>query len=291
MNLKDPAASVFNTAHLINIKGRLMDLSKPKVMGILNVTPDSFYDGGKFTDRTAILRQARKMLQDGVDIIDIGGQSTRPNAKPLSAKSELKRVLPAIQSVLDRFPQAMLSIDTWFADVAGRCIEEGVAMVNDVSAGSMDKNMFKTVGGMGVPYVLMHMKGNPQNMQQSPRYRNVTLEVTEFLAKKISRLRQAGVVDIIVDPGFGFGKTVSHNFELLNHLSDLRTTGCPLLAGLSRKSMIYKSLNIKPIKALNGTTALNMAALIQGASILRVHDVKEAKEVCLLFEELRKSDT
>jgi dihydropteroate synthase len=291
MNLKAPDAAVFNTTHLINLKGSLMDLSKPKVMGIINVTPDSFYDGGKYTEMGPIIKQVRNMLRDGADIIDIGGQSTRPNAKMVSAKTELKRVLPVVESILEKFPKTILSIDTWYSEVAGRCIERGAAMVNDVSAGRIDKNMYKTVGKLRVPYVLMHMKGTPKTMQLAPRYRDVSQEVVSFLIKEISKLRAAGVVDIVVDPGFGFGKTVTHNFELLNKLERLKLTGCPLLAGVSRKSMIYKTLNTSAKNALNGTTALNMVALIKGARILRVHDVKEAKEVCQLFEQLENQGT
>lgn len=286
MNLKARNETVFNTAHLINVKGRLMDFKTPKVMGILNVTPDSFYDGGKFTQGKAYLRQARKMLREGVDIIDIGGQSTRPNAKTVTEKAELKRVLPVVQAILEAFPAATLSIDTWYSEVAGRCIEAGAAIVNDVSAGRIDRNMYKTVGSLKVPYVLMHMKGTPKTMQQAPRYRDVTKEVVAFLLKEMSKLRSAGVLDIMVDPGFGFGKSIQHNFELLNQLETLKLTGCPILAGVSRKSMIYKTLNTSTQKALNGTTALNMVALMKGARILRVHDVKEAKEACLLFDQL-----
>jgi dihydropteroate synthase len=252
-------------------------------MGILNVTEDSFYDGGKFTHTAAILRQARKLIRDGSDILDLGGQSTRPGAKHVSEKAELRRVLPAVKSILDKFPDTILSVDTWYSEVAGKCVEAGAAMVNDVSAGRIDSNMYKTVAKLKVPYVLMHMKGRPGNMQVNPRYRDVTNEVADFLIKEVNRLRKLGVIDIVVDPGFGFGKTIDHNFQILKSLGQLRLTGCPILAGLSRKSMIYKTLDIKSKEALNGTTALNMVALMNGASILRVHDAKEAKQAIKLF--------
>ncbi|MFM7053429.1 MAG: dihydropteroate synthase [Bacteroidota bacterium] len=277
---------VFNTPNLLNVGGRLLDLQTPKVMGILNVTDDSFYDGGKFTHTASILRQAGKLIRDGADIVDIGGQSTRPGAKHLSEKAELRRVLPAVKSVLDKFPEAILSVDTWYSEVAGKCVEAGVAMVNDVSAGKIDTNMYKTLSKLKVPYVLMHMKGRPGNMQVNPRYRDVTTEVADFLLKEVSRLRKLGVVDIVVDPGFGFGKTIEHNFQLLKNLNHLKLIGCPILAGLSRKSMIYKTLDINSKNALNGTTALNMVALMNGAKILRVHDAKEANEAIMLFNKM-----
>lgn len=287
MNLKVQQDPVFNIPKLINVRGRLLDLSEPRVMGILNVTTDSFYDGGKFTHTAAILRQARKMIQEGADILDIGGQSTRPGARHVSEKSELRRVLPAVKSILDKFPEVVLSVDTWYSEVAGRCVEAGAAMVNDVSAGRVDTSMYRTVAQLKVPYVLMHMKGIPGTMQANPRYRDVAKEVSAFLIKEVARLRKLGVMDIVVDPGFGFGKTVDHNFQLLKNLAQLKLTGCPILAGLSRKSIIYKTLDIKSKDALNGTTALNMIALMNGASILRVHDAKEAKEAIKLFIKLK----
>ncbi|MFM7176052.1 MAG: dihydropteroate synthase, partial [Bacteroidota bacterium] len=242
--------------------------------------------GGKFTHTASILRQAGKLIRDGADIVDIGGQSTRPGAKHLSEKAELRRVLPAVKSVLDKFPKAILSVDTWYSEVAGKCVEAGVAMVNDVSAGKIDTNMYKTLSKLKVPYVLMHMKGRPGNMQVNPRYRDVTTEVADFLLKEVSRLRKLGVVDIVVDPGFGFGKTIEHNFQLLKNLNHLKLIGCPILAGLSRKSIIYKTLDINSKNALNGTTALNMVALMNGAKILRVHDAKEANEAIMLFNKM-----
>lgn len=287
MNLKVQQDPVFNIPKLINVRGRLLDLSEPRVMGILNVTTDSFYDGGKFTHTAAILRQARKMIREGADIVDLGGQSTRPGAKHVSEKTELRRVLPAVKSILDKFPDVVLSVDTWYSEVAGRCVEAGASMVNDVSAGRVDTNMYRTVAQLKVPYVLMHMKGMPGTMQVNPRYRDVANEVSVFLIKEVARLRKVGVMDIMVDPGFGFGKTVDHNFQLLKNLAQLKLTGCPILAGLSRKSMICKTLDIKSKDALNGTTALNMVALMNGASILRVHDAKEAKETINLFIKLK----
>ena len=286
MNLKAQPDPVFNIPKLINVRGRLLDLSEPRVMGILNVTTDSFYDGGKFTHTEAILRQASKLIRGGADMVDIGGQSTRPGAKYVSEKTELRRVLPAVKSILDKFPEVILSVDTWYSEVAGRCVEAGAAMVNDVSAGRVDSNMYHTVAQLKVPYVLMHMKGMPGTMQANPRYRDVTKEVVAFLIKEAARLRKMGVVDVVVDPGFGFGKTIDHNFQLLKNLDQLKLTGCPILAGLSRKSMICKTLDIKSKDALNGTTALNMIALMNGASILRVHDAMEARETIRLYSKM-----
>lgn len=287
MNFEDQMNPVFNTPMLLNVGGKLLDLQIPKVMGILNVTDDSFFDGGKFTHTAAILRQAGKLIREGADIVDIGGQSTRPGAKHVSEKTELRKVLPAVKSILDKHPETILSVDTWYSEVAGKCVEAGAAMVNDVSAGRIDTNMYKTVAKLKVPYVLMHMKGRPGNMQANPRYRDVTNEVSDFLIKEVNRLRKLGVIDIVVDPGFGFGKTIDHNFQLLKNLGQLKMTGCPILAGLSRKSMIYKTLDINPKEALNGTTALNMMALMNGSNILRVHDVKEAVQTIKLFNKIK----
>lgn len=283
MNFEDQMNPVFNTPTLIRVRGKLLDLRTPKIMGILNVTDDSFYDGGKFTHTPAILKQAHKLIREGADIVDLGGQSTRPGARLVSEKAELRRVLPAVKSIIDKFPEVVLSVDTWYSEVAGQCVAAGAAIVNDVSAGKVDKNMYRTVAQLKVPYVLMHMKGMPGTMQVNPRYRDVANEVSEFLVKEVARLRKLGVLDIVVDPGFGFGKTIDHNFQLLKNLAHLKLTGCPILAGLSRKSMICKTLDIKSKDALNGTTALNMAALMNGANILRVHDAKEAKQAIKLF--------
>jgi len=277
------STALFNNYNQINCRGKLLDLSAPKVMGILNLTPDSFFDGGKFTEEKAIIKQAGKMLSEGADIIDVGAHSTRPGAKIVSEATELKRLLPAINSILAKYPDAIISVDTFRASVARKCIDTGAAIVNDVSGGDLDKKMFSTVTELNVPYILMHMKGTFATMQKDPVYKDVVSEVTGHLLKKITKLRKMGLRDLIIDPGFGFGKTVEHNYELLNALPSFGLHGCPVLAGISRKSMICKVLKINPEKALNGTTALNMVALMKGASLLRVHDVKEAVEVVKLY--------
>lgn len=269
----------------INCNGRLLDLSKPHVMGILNVTPDSFFDGGKHTHLPDILRQAEKMLTEGAAILDVGGASTRPGAAEVSAQAELDRTIPAIEAILGAFPGTIISIDTWRASVAEAAIRAGASLVNDISGGNLDADMFPTVGRLKAPYILMHMQGTPQTMQHNPEYQDVVTEVLDFFIEKTIALRQFGVDDIVLDPGFGFGKTVAHNFTLLKHLQTFKTVlGMPTLAGISRKSMICKALGIKPAQALNGTTALHMLALEQGATLLRAHDVHEAKETIALWE-------
>lgn len=276
----------FNTGNIINLGGFPVDLSSPAVMGILNVTPDSFYDGGKFTQEKAIIKQAGKLLAEGALLIDIGAQSTRPGSRPVSTRTELNRLLPAIDAVKNKFPSACISIDTSRAQVAEKAVRAGAVMINDVSGGD-DPDMFHTIASLQVPYVLMHIRGAPATMQHNPEYDDVTGEVFSTLLMKVSMLRALGVHDIITDPGFGFGKTVSHNYRLLHDLPVFRQLGCPVLAGISRKSMICRVLGVKPADALNGTTALNMAALMKGASILRVHDVQEAVETVKLYRELR----
>ena len=270
----------------INCGGRLLDLRVSRVMGILNVSPDSFYDGGRYIVESAILRQVEKMLVDGADIIDVGGMSSRPGATIISEKEEMGRVLPTIKAILKRFPACILSVDTIRSDVARSAVGEGVGMINDISAGELDERMFSTVAELSVPYVLMHIRGIPKTMQDDPAYKDVTLEILDYLIAKVGRLRELGVKDIVIDPGFGFGKTVGHNFELLGSLDVLGILGLPVLVGLSRKSMIHKTLGVTAGEALNGTTALHVVALERGAKILRVHDVKEAKEVIRLFEQL-----
>ncbi|HMT28851.1 MAG TPA: dihydropteroate synthase [Bacteroidia bacterium] len=287
MKMYPNSPSVLNISRLINCRGKLLDLSTPRVMGILNVTPDSFYDGGKFTESKAIIKQVGKMLINGASIIDVGAQSTRPGAKIISEKTEKSRLIPAIDAIMNKFPEAILSVDTFRASVVIAAIEKGASIINDVSGGNFDKEMFKTAGKLNVPYILMHMQGSPETMQKDPKYKDVVSEVTAFFLNKIAKLKKAGVTDIIIDPGFGFGKTVEHNYKLLNNIRTLEMTGHPVLAGISRKSMICKVLKVNPDKALNGTTALNMAALINGASILRVHDVKEAVEVVRLYDALK----
>lgn len=274
-----------NKSFFINCKGRLLDLSQPVVMGILNLTPDSFYDGGRLGDLDALLRRAEQMVAAGVAIFDVGGASTRPGAAEVEEAVELARVLKPVEALVARFPDVPVSIDTWRASVAKAAVAAGASIVNDVSAGKMDAGMYEAVAQLDVPYILMHMQGRPQNMQQQPGYENVVTEVLDFLIREIGQLRALGIKDVVLDPGFGFGKTLEHNFTLLQNLHVFEAvTGLPVLAGLSRKSMICKALGVKPEHALNGTTALHMVALQQGARILRVHDVKEAAEVVRLHQ-------
>jgi dihydropteroate synthase len=272
----------------LSCRGRLLDLSHPVVMGILNVTPDSFYDGGRYTESDAWLQQAEKMLSEGAAILDIGGASSRPGAVEVEETEEIRRVTAAIGTILHRFPETLISVDTWRASVAQAAVEAGAVIVNDISAGRLDPDMYETVAALDVPYILMHMKGTPADMQQKPVYENVVTEVLDFIIAEVQRLRGLGIKDIVVDPGFGFGKTIQHNFELLKNMHVFgKVTGLPVLAGLSRKSMTYKFLGISPDQALNGTSALNMVALQQGASILRVHDVREAVQVVQLWRVMR----
>ena len=276
-------------AMTINCKGRLLDLSTPLVMGILNLTPDSFHDGGKYRDMDEILRHTEQMLTEGADIIDIGGMSSKPGSKIIAIEEELARVIEPIKAIQKHFRDAILSIDTIHAQVAEAALENGVSIVNDISAGAMDEGMIPTVARLGTPYIIMHMQGTPENMQDAPFYTNVVTEVMDNLAERVRVCRIAGIKDIIIDPGFGFGKTNEHNFQLLKGLSLFKMLSCPMLAGLSRKSMITKTLGIKNADALNGTTVLNTIALLNGTNILRVHDVKEAKEAVKLVAEIGKS--
>jgi dihydropteroate synthase len=271
----------------INIKGRLLDLRHPRIMGIINVTEDSFYPGSRYTSDEEILAIAGKMLEEGADILDIGGCSTRPGALNVPEEDEKKRVCRATELILARYPEAVISVDTYRASVAGEAvINSGAAIINDISGGELDKGMFPLVIRLNVPYIIMHMQGTPETMQSEPHYDDVVSDILFWFGQRIAQLQQAGVKDIILDPGFGFGKTAKHNFEILARLNEYNIAGLPLLAGLSRKSMIWRTLNITPDDALNGTSALNMTALMKGASILRVHDVKEAKEVITLFEKI-----
>ncbi len=274
----------------LNCKGQLLSLEQPIVMGILNVTPDSFYDGGKYTSETSILQQAEQMLQAGARILDIGGMSSRPGAELIDAATELQRVIPAITAIHKEFPQAILSIDTVRAEVARASVEAGASIVNDISAGRIDATMYATVAALRVPYILMHMQGKPRDMQNTPQYDNVVEEVLDFLIQEVGKLRALEVHDVILDVGFGFGKSIAHNYELLRKMHVFQMLDLPVLAGLSRKSMIYKVLDSTPEAALNGTSALHMIALQQGAKILRVHDVQPAMEVIQLWQELTKSD-
>ena|SRR2546421_5950726 len=267
----------------LNCKGRIFVIDEPVVMGIMNMTPDSFYSGSRTNNIDDILFRAEKMISDGTAILDIGGQSTRPRSERISVEEELKRVMPAIEAINKRFPLQILSIDTFYAKVAQEAINAGAHIVNDVSAGTIDEEMLNVVAQSKVPYVLMHMPGDPQTMQEHANYKNVTLEVFDFLSFKISSLIESGINDIIIDVGFGFGKSSFHNFQLLQQLSSFRQLQKPLLVGLSRKATIYKTLDITPEEALNGTTVLNTIALLNGASILRVHDVKEAAQAIKLI--------
>jgi len=262
----------------INCNGTLIDLSTPKVMGILNCTPDSFFDGGKYHNSTAIVNQVEKMLCEGATFIDVGAYSSRPGAKHISEEEEIDRILPVIKLLISEFSSVFISVDTFRSEVAAQCIHHGACIVNDISAGEMDTTMFSTVAKLQVPYVMMHMQGTPQNMQQNPTYENVVTDLLYYFSKKIAELHKLGVNDIITDVGFGFGKTTAHNYQLLKHLELFKNLETPLLAGLSRKGMLYKPLNITANAALNATTAANTVALLNGASILRVHDVKEAVE-------------
>ena len=268
----------------INIRGRLFDLSKPKVMGILNLTPDSFYDGGVHNEINKIEDHVNKMVNDGMDILDIGGYSSKPGAKNISVDEELSRVIPILKHIRKIFPELVISIDTFRSKIASASLNEGADIINDISGGTLDKNMMSVVAKNNCPYILMHMQGNPQNMQNDPSYENVTLEIIQYLAQRIKIAHDNNIVDLIVDPGFGFGKTLEHNFEILNNLEKFNVLDTPILAGFSRKSMIYKTLKTSSEKALNGTSSLNTIALTKGAKILRVHDVREAKECIILHE-------
>ena len=271
----------------ISCKGKLIDLTTPKIMGILNLTPDSFYDGGVFNNSDRALAQTEKMLLEGATFIDVGGASSKPGAVEISIDEELARVLPIIEEIQKRFPEAIISIDTYRSVVAQQAVATGAAIVNDISGGNLDAKMLCTVGALGgVPYIAMHMQGKPQNMQDNPSYDNVLVEMRSFFAAKIDEAHKVGIHDIIIDPGFGFGKTLDHNYSLLKNLSSMQMDGIPMLIGLSRKSMIHKLLEIEAADALNGTTVLNTIALQQGAQILRVHDVKEAQQAIHLIEKL-----
>lgn len=276
------------TRNFINIKGALMDLSTPQVMGILNITPDSFYAGSRNQTAQEISERANRILEEGASIIDIGAYSSRPNAENISPEEEMRRLRMALEILNKEHPDAIISVDTFRADVAAMCVEEfGVAIINDIAAGEMDPHMFDTVARLNVPYIMMHMQGTPQTMQATPHYDNLIKEIFLYFAAKIEQLHAKGVKDIILDPGFGFGKTITHNYELLNQLQEFSLFEMPVLVGVSRKSMIYKLLGGTPFEALNGTTALNTISLLKGANILRVHDVKEAVETVKIVEAMR----
>lgn len=271
----------------INCKGQLIDLTIPKVMGIVNVTPDSFYDGGKIKTDKDVLNQVETMLDEGATFIDVGGYSSRPNADDVSIAEELQRVLPVTDLILNNFPETFISIDTFRSEVAKQAIEHGACIVNDISAGILDEKMMETVSKLQVPYIMMHMKGNPKTMQSQAKYENMMKEILFYFSERITKAHELGIIDVIIDPGFGFAKTIEQNFELLKQLELLKLTEKPIFVGLSRKSMIHKTLNTTTDKALNGTTSLNTVALEKGANILRVHDVKEAMEAIKLVELLK----
>ena len=278
------------TARYINVNGSLLDLSQPRVMGILNVTPDSFYAGSRTQTEAEIVRRVKQIVSEGAAIIDIGAYSSRPNADNVSSREEMERLRMGLKILFEIQPDAVVSVDTFRADVARMCVEEyGVAIINDIAAGEMDANMFHTVAALNVPYIMMHMQGTPQSMQQHPHYDNLLKEVFLYFAHKVQQLRDLGVKDIILDPGFGFGKTMEHNYELLSHLEEFRIFELPLLVGVSRKSMIYRLLDITPQEALNGTTVLDTICLLKGADILRVHDVKEAVETVRIVQAMRNN--
>lgn len=263
----------------LNLNGKLYELSSPKVMGILNVTPDSFYAGSRKQTEEDIKSRCREIIEEGGDIIDIGAYSSRPDAEHISTEEEKRRLRTGLEILRNEYPEAIVSVDTFRADVAEMCVKEyNVNIINDISAGEMDKEMFNTVARLQVPYIMMHMKGTPQDMQKSPQYTSLIKEIFMYFSEKVYKLHEMGVNDLILDPGFGFGKTLEHNYELMNHLEEFSLFNLPILVGISRKSMIYKLLGNTPSEALNGTTALNTIALLKGANILRVHDVKEAVE-------------
>ena len=279
-----------NTSSLtINCNGSLIDLKSPKVMGILNVTPDSFYDGGTYSKLSDVLKHVEHMLTNGATFIDVGAYSSRPNADDVSETEELERSVPVIEAISKTFPEALISIDTFRSSVAKACVNAGASLVNDISAGQLDKEMMPTVATLQVPYIMMHMKGTPQTMTSNTNYDNLTKDILFYFSEKISEANTLGINDIILDVGFGFSKTREQNFELLDHLDSFNITGLPMLVGLSRKSTIYKTLNTTASKALNGTTAMHAWALQQGSNILRVHDVKEAMEVITLYNALKSN--
>lgn len=277
-----------NYAKYINVNGKLMDLSQPQVMGILNVTPDSFYAGSRQQTEEEIANRAFRILEEGASIIDIGAYSSRPNAENISSEEEMRRLRTGLEIINRNHPGSVISVDTFRADVARMCAEEyGAAIINDIAAGTMDERMFGTIAKLGVPYIIMHMQGTPQNMQMNPHYDNLLKEIFYYFSEKVQKLRDYGVKDIILDPGFGFGKTLEHNYQLMNHLEEFNIFELPLLVGVSRKSMIYKLLGGTPEDALNGTTVLNTISLMKGADILRVHDVKAAVEAVKIVQKIK----
>ena len=273
----------------INIKGKLLDLNKPKIMGILNVTPDSFFDGGLYNTEKKVDTQVMKMIEDGMDILDVGGYSSRPGAKEISIDEEIDRVIPVVKFIRKTYPELILSVDTFRSEVARDCLDLGIDIINDISAGCIDKNILDVVAEYNCPYIMMHMKGTPQTMQINPEYENLIKELLIYFAKRIYLAREKGIIDIIVDPGFGFGKTLDHNYTIMKKIENFKLLDLPILVGISRKSFITKQLDIDKKDSLNGTTALNMYFLEKNINILRVHDVKEAKECIMLHEKIKSS--
>ena len=270
----------------LNCKGQLIDLSTPKVMGILNITPDSFYDGGQFKDSKSILVQTEKLISEGATFVDVGAYSSRPGADFVSEYEELHRIVPVVELIVKHFPEVLISIDSFRANVIRECVNAGAVISNDISAGHLDDLMMKTIGELGIPYIMMHMRGTPQTMQNLTHYDHLITEIFSYFSERIQLAKQHKIMDVVIDPGFGFAKTLSQNYELLGKLEFFQNLNCPMLCGVSRKSMIYKTLNCLPKEALNGTTALNMVSLMNGVNILPVHDVKEAIECVKLFNQL-----
>ena len=270
----------------LNCKGQLIDLSTPKVMGILNITPDSFYDGGQFKDSKSILVQTEKLISEGATFVDVGAYSSRPGANFVSENEELHRIIPVVELILKHFPKTLISIDSFRANVIRECVNAGAVISNDISAGHLDDQMMKTIGELGIPYIMMHMRGTPQTMQNLTHYDHLITEIFSYFSEQVQLAKQHKIMDVVIDLGFGFAKTLSQNYELLGKLEFFQNLNCPILCGVSRKSMIYKTLNCLPKEALNGTTALNMVALMNGTNILRVHDVEEALECVKLFNQL-----
>ncbi len=272
----------------INCKGQIIDLSSPKIMGILNITPNSFYDGGKYSLENNAIAQVEIMLNEGATFIDIGAYSSKPNAEFVSEEEELSRIIPVVKALIKEFPKAILSIDTFRSSVAQECLNNGAALINDISAGSLDEKMMEVIASNKVPYIMMHLRGTPQTMQNQTNYEHLINEILTYFSDKINKARSLGINDLIIDPGFGFAKTTDQNYEILSNLELLKVLELPILAGISRKSMIYKTLDINAEEALNGTTVLNTIAITKGASIIRVHDVKQAMECVKLCEKLGK---
>jgi len=288
MLITQSAGKFLKRKNTIDIGGELIDFTIPVVMGIVNITPDSFYDGGKMDDEKTLLTSVEKMIKEGASIIDVGAISTRPGAQLISTKIELGRLLPAVQAIRNSFPKIPISIDTFRSWVAVRVIDEiGPVVVNDISGGTLDSKMFETIGKIRVPYILSHIQGSPRDMQEDPQYDDIIKDISSYFSEKVKRLTKLGVLDVIIDPGFGFGKKTEHNYELLNRFDSFKVFQLPVMAGVSRKSMIWKVLETKPENALNGTTVANTLALLGGADILRVHDVKQAVEAIHIINEIK----